>query len=122
GRVDPEARAGPAGVAKRGARGKPAPAGPGVARVDIPAEGAAIVALELDAGHLGYRLRFQDTDAVEFAVVEQHADETREVGGGAEQSGMAGDAAHPARRRVVDDAVDHPARHEFGRGDAREFP
>ena len=36
-------------------------------------------------------------------AAEQHAAETREVGGGAEQTRVAGDAVHPARGRIVDD-------------------
>ena len=41
------------------------------------------------------------------AAVEQHPAEDREVGGRAEQPGVPGDAAHPPRGRIVDDAAQH---------------
>ena len=41
------------------------------------------------------------------AAVQQHPAEAREVGGGAEQPGVAGHAAHAPRRRIVHDAAQH---------------
>ena len=39
------------------------------------------------------------------AAAEQHPAEARQIGGGAEQAGVSGDAVHPPRRRIVDDAA-----------------
>src|SRR6266478_8605697 len=44
-----------------------------------------------------------------------------QIGGGGEQPGMAGDAAHVPRRGIMHDAAKRLYRHHLGRGDAVEL-
>ena len=59
------------------------------------------------ARHLRDRQRREDARAVVGAAGEQHPAEDRQIGGRAEETGVAGHAAHPPRRRIVDDAAQH---------------
>ena len=77
--------------------------------IDVPAETAhvAIRRTGRRRRHLRDRQRRQDARAAIDATVEQHAAEDGEIGGRAEETGVAGDAAHPPGRRIVDDAAKH---------------
>ena len=118
GRVDPDAGAGPAGVTKRGARGEPPAARTGEAGVDVPAEPATVGTVVLHARHRSDTRGIQNAHAVEFTAADQHPGEAGEVGGGGEEPGVTGDAAHPAGGRIVHDAVDHPTVDQLGGGNA----
>ena len=109
-RVDPERRAREAGVPERSDRQQLA-AVARIAGVDVPAERTqvAILARRHRRGHLRHGERREDPPAAVRAVVEQHAAEDRQVGRGAEQPRVAGDAVHPPRGRIVNDAPQHLA-------------
>ncbi len=107
-RIDPHRRAGEAGVAERADREQLA-AVRREARIEVPAE-AADVGLRRRRRrrrHPGDRQRREDAPAVQRALAEQHAAEARQIVGGGEHPGVAGDAAHPPRRRIVHDAAQH---------------
>ena len=102
--IEPQRRAGEPGVPERSDRKQLAAVG-GVRRVDVPAE-AANVAHPGRRGrrrHARHRRGGEDADIAERSAVQQHAAEPRQVRGGAEESGVSGDAVHASRRRIVDD-------------------
>ena len=132
-RIDPDRRAGEAGVAERADR-KQLAAIRGEAGVDVPAEAA-------HARH-AWRRRGRDHPrdgrgdstcaAPSAAAVQQHPRKARQIARGAEEAGVPGDAAHAPRRRIVHDAaqrrrgrrVARPRGHRvapLGRGDARQL-
>ena len=101
-RIDPQRRAGEACVAERSG-GEQIAAIPRIRRVDVPAEAACFV-------HAGRRHRMrhsidgqrrQNADSSDSSAAQEHPAELGQIGRGAEQSGMAGHAAHAPRRRVV---------------------
>ena len=108
-RIDPERRSREAGVPEGTDRQQLA-AVARVAGIDVPAERADVAILARHRRrHLRHRQRRQDPLAPVRSVAEQHAAEDGQVGGATEQSGVAGDAAHPPRRRIVNDAAQHLA-------------
>src|SRR5262249_43216297 len=65
--------------------------------------------------HHLYRRRLQDALAVELPVVDEHAADPGEIGGGREHPGVAGDAPQMPGPRIVDLAREHAAIGGFGR-------
>ena len=128
-RVDPQRRAGEAGMAEGPDREQVAAVGR-VARVDVPPQPASVRQMRRggDAGHAGHAEGGEQARAVERAAGEQHRAEPREVAGSAEQPRVAGDPAHAPRGGVVHPPPQHdrsgpPAgprqgRARLGRGDA----
>ena len=92
----------------------------GVGGVDVPAEAAAGGGFwGLDGGHEGDGFGGEDAGFSVFSAVEDHAAEAGEVGGGGEEAGVTGDAAHSAGGGVVDGAAeDGVVGEEFGGCDA----
>ena len=121
GGIDPDTRAGEAGVAVGGAGGKPTATRAGERRIDVPTETAAVGAVGLHAGHLGDGRGAEDADTVELPAAEQHAAEAGEIGGRGKESGVTGDAVHGARRGVMHDPAQHRAGGEFRGSDASKL-
>lgn len=105
-RVEPQRRAGEAGVAERPNREQLATIR-GVRRVDVPpqASDGAHRRRRGRRGHPRDRGGRQNPRAAKTAAAEQHPAEPRQVGRRAEQTGMPRHPVHPSRRRVVDDAA-----------------
>ena len=106
-RIDPDRRAGEAGVAERAERHAARRGWPrsscrrpsrGRAARGIAGGVAGVIILATVSGASTRR-------GAQRAAAEQHAHEPGQVAGGAEQPGVAGDAAHPPRRGVVHDAA-----------------
>ena len=57
----------------------------------------------------------EDPRRAEASAAEQHPAEARQIGGGAEEPGVPGDAAHPPRGRIVDDRRAGTARRAVAR-------
>ena len=107
-RIDPERRAGEAGVAERAERQQLAAVGR-ERRVDVPAEAAhvRIAGRARRRRHPRDRQRREHARAVAARRRRAACGEDREVGRRAEEARVAGDAAHPPRGRVVHDAAQH---------------
>ncbi len=110
GGVDPDGRAGEAGMAER-ADGKQLAAVAGKRRIDIPAEASqdGLVGRTLRLGELLNGERIEETDAIEFAAVEHHLREAGQVVGGGKKPGVSGHASHVARGGVVNHAAQRNA-------------
>ena len=105
--IEPDGRPGETGVTVRADREELA-AVRRERRVDVPAE-AADARHPLRGrrrSHPGDGQRRQDLRAGQPPVGEQHAREPRQVARGRKQPGVPGDAAHAARRRVVNHATE----------------
>ena len=94
-----------------------------VGRIDVPAQTAPAEdgVGRVNGGHELHGLWLEHADAVEFALVQHHPTEAREIVRRGENSGVTGHTAHAARRGIVND----PAQHAVGRllrgRDAREL-
>ena len=113
--VDPDRRAGIAGVAV-GARREGGREPHGVGRIDVPAQAA-------QGGPAGRALRRRhrrDGGRLQHALAarQHHLRELGEVVGGGEHAGLARDAAHAIGERIVDVAPAQLGALEVGRGDA----
>ena len=95
-----------------GADGEQLAAIAGVRRIDVPAEAAqnGLIGRALRLGELPDGERAEEAHAVEFAAVEHHLGEARQVVGGGEQAGVARHAAHVARGGVVHHSAQTAAR------------
>ena len=113
-RVDPDRRAGEAGVAEALALREQLAAGRAVARVHVPAAGPLAAGDGTGRRHEPHAERAQDALAVQLAAVQEHAGVAGQVVGGAEQAGVAGDPAQRRRPRVVD-LADEPVAVPLGR-------
>src|SRR5262245_26533855 len=82
---------------------------PGVGRVYITAQTASLRTRvwRLNSGHRPRPRGVENARALQFAAVEHHPGETRQVGRRGEQAGMAGHAAHPPSSWIMHLAAQH---------------
>ena len=75
----------------------------------------------MHAGHQPHRLGFENAHAVQVAQVKQHPGVAGQIGGGCEQAGMTGNAAHVTRGRIVHCSTQNRSVDPLGRRDAEEL-
>ena len=104
--IDPQAGTGESGVSIRGACRKQIAAVARIRRVDIPAKttNARHARGRLRRRHGCHRRRRQHARSPEPAFPQQHSSESLEIASGAEETRVAGDAAHSPRGGIVNDA------------------
>src|ERR1041385_6838326 len=107
-RIDPERRSGETRVTKRTERKQIATIGR-VAGVHVPAKSARRAAAGNDARarHLSNRQRREDPNTAIRAVIQNHLAIDGEIVGSRKESGMAGDAVHAIRSRIVPRTTQH---------------
>jgi hypothetical protein len=112
--IHPDQGAGESRVPERGPGREPASAGAGERGIDVPPKATAIRTAGLHAGHLPDGLGSQHLASAHASVREEHAAVAGQVGGGGEESGVAGDAVHRAGGGVVHHSVQEALRQALG--------